>query len=136
MKSNQKKIYINYLDGVHVFIPVDAIELNNNEYEIQNNEDFDYEDNSILFEFGPGDIVKLKMINSNSGKIEIANELIKNGDKRNIGKRFLYYLSMDIPIENHFTKEIINNLIKEIPFEDWIYPAARERLNKLRKQTS
>ena len=53
-----QKIYIRMLEGVETFIPVDAMPISDNVFEIISNEDMDLEeDATCIYEFFPGDVV-------------------------------------------------------------------------------
>jgi hypothetical protein len=93
--SKQTEIYVHFLDGALAFIPIPAIYIKNTEYEILENSEFDYEDDSILFEFGPGDNVKTKPKKCDYPKPEgkiypAAYELVKSGNIQNSYKRLLF----------------------------------------------
>jgi len=125
------KIYIRFIDGVNVLIPVEAKLLTKNHYEILPNNEFDYMDNTILFEFGIGDLVKCKFININNSPEAtfIATELIKSGSQQNDIKRMLYDILQNNPKPKHifenYDKSVIeylfnDNLMKYPDLINWI----------------
>ena len=58
MNPANARVYVKFVDGVEVFIPVDAVLVSENIYQLLADNEFDYDDNAVLFEFGSHDVVK------------------------------------------------------------------------------
>ena len=54
-----EKIYVRMIDGTMSFVPVNAKEIRDKQYEILEDEEYLSEDDSVLYEFYPGDIVEV-----------------------------------------------------------------------------
>lgn len=72
-----QKIYIHSIDGTDVWLPVDANNIKDNEYEILENEEYVDPEPNELFEFFPGDIV------------EIGSKIFKDGTNRQVAKKLI-----------------------------------------------
>ncbi len=51
------KVYVRLIDGVGVFIPVEARFISHDVYQLMSDHEFDYEDDAVLFDFGSQDAV-------------------------------------------------------------------------------
>lgn len=51
----KSKISVRFIDGVSLLMPVDACKISDDQFQIIADPEYDYMDNSILFEFGPDD---------------------------------------------------------------------------------
>jgi hypothetical protein len=125
------RIYIRFLDGVYVRIPVEARLINDDIYQVMPNKEFeyfDYEDDGTLFEFGALDVVKVKpspLVSSDT--ILVANELVEEGEKGNLQKRLLFRIESDQPdprvlLMNVNSKDIVA-LLQKIDTAPFMYPA-------------
>lgn len=105
---NIEKIYINLLDNVPVWIPIDARPLGDNKFEILNDEEFsDYIGPLSFHEFFPGDIVELDIHVFSDGKDGlVAARLIKAGNwpDRKL-KEFKFKAAMGQLVFDDFTAE-------------------------------
>lgn len=73
-------IYITLLEGTSVLVPVKARKINQNIYEILENDSFDSNDATSIWEFFPGDLVecrKDKDVDSNE-ELTVASKLIES----------------------------------------------------------
>jgi hypothetical protein len=78
MTLTTRKIYVHLIDGTDVWVPVEAKEIGEDQYEILDNVEYDDLDTSELFEFFPGDIVKLGQRTFSEGKTgAVARDLVK-----------------------------------------------------------
>ncbi len=113
MNSANAKVYVKFVDGVVVYIPIDAVPVSENIYELLANNEFDYDDSTILFEFGRHDIVKTKATEGEK-RFPTAYELIKTGDERNLQKRLLIRILLDSPEPQDIFRGVSQNDIKSI----------------------
>jgi hypothetical protein len=96
--------YVRFIDGTNVYIPIKSKLLNSNSAILLEHNEFDYEDDSILFEFGFNDTIEYREhLLTNGKKVNLAYKLLDLGDNRNILKRILFEI-----IQNNCT---INDLI-------------------------
>lgn len=78
MKELLYKVYIHARDGVDVWIPAQAQKIVNDLFQIISCESFDPRDEDCVFQFIPGDIVKVADRCSPEGQIHmVAKDLIK-----------------------------------------------------------
>jgi hypothetical protein len=127
------KVYIEFVDGVPVRIPVDATDISEGIYLIVPHTEFDYEDDGILFEFGQGDIVRVKAGQFADGKQALhAYELVESGDQRNLQKRLLFYILMHettpLDLLANIDKKDIKALKSRIEGAAFMYPSIKEWL--------
>ena len=127
------RVYVEFVDGVSFYIPVEATCISEDIYQILPDTEFDYEDDGILFEFGQGDIVGVKAGQFADGKQGLrAYELKESGDTRNLQKRLLFYILMHetTPLEllGNVDKDDIKALVGKIDGSDFIYPPIKEWL--------
>jgi hypothetical protein len=127
------KVYIEFVDGVPVRIPVDATFISEGVYQILPHTEFDYEDDSVLFEFGEGDIVRVKAGQlADEKQVLRAYELMESGDQRNFQKRLLLYILMKeiTPLEllQNVGRNDISALKNKIEQADFMYPSIKEWL--------
>jgi hypothetical protein len=95
--SNSQDIFVRFIDGVDVFIPIPSLLASKEVYQLLPNPEFDYDDDTILFEYGSDDKVKVsaqQFSNGSSGLV--ANELVESGDPRNVLKRNLFIKAQNI----------------------------------------
>jgi len=125
MNSTNSRIYIKFIDGVAVYIPIGASLVSENIYRVLPNNEFDYDDNAVFFEFGSQDIVKTKQL-ENGMPLPLAYELVKAGDKRNLQKRLLTQILLHSPEPQVFLAGIsqseIKSLYKKIQESTFVYP--------------
>ncbi len=109
-----EKIYIQLLDGATAFIPIEAMRLSSNQFQIVDNSEFTaYIDPLYIHEFYPGDIVELGLHQFQNGSTgEVALKLIKAGQwpDRKLNefkfKATLGQLSVDKETANKYRNEI------------------------------
>src|SRR5690349_20510314 len=93
-----ENIHVWFVDGVTVGIPVEARFISENTYQILSDSEFDYEDDAILFEFGPQDVVRVRSQQLETGSSALAAyELVEAGDERNLQKRLMFHILMYQP---------------------------------------
>lgn len=136
MKNQMQQIYVRLIDGVEVFVPVVARQLDEDVYEIMEIPSFDLDDFSSIWQFFPGDVVRCeKKIFHNKNFGLLANELISSTfpDRKLHELIFLIVYSQGkVAVENlqGFQKEIKqfcnshtvfqkNSVIPAI--KDWVY---------------
>ena|SRR5688500_4391553 len=127
------KVYVEFVDGVSVYIPVEAICISEDTYQIMPDTEFDYEDDAILFEFGSQDIVRVKAGQFADGKQALrAYELMESGDQRNLQKRLLFYILMHettpLDLLANIDKNDIKALESRIEGAAFMYPSIKEWL--------
>ena len=66
-----KKIYVTLIEGTIVYVPVDAIQLNGNNYRIVANEHEDSADTTLIWQFFPGDVVRCSEKDGNLHAVEL-----------------------------------------------------------------
>ena len=134
MEEIKGKIYVRFIDGINCYIPVPAREMGNDVYEIQPYTEFDYSEDSILFEFGPGDVVITSpVLDSQGNEFICADQLVSWGDDRNQYRNLLlsivWWSKTDIEqkdlIEN-ITRDVANKLLGELEKDTFIYPAVKD----------
>jgi hypothetical protein len=92
------RIYIRFIDGVDVFVPVPCTPLANQTFEILPDPEFDVEDDSVLFEFGPGDTVAAREERFADGQSgPLAYRLIRRGTSGNIQKQIQFAVAHGQP---------------------------------------
>jgi len=139
MNESIKNIFVRFIDGTNVFIPIQGQIISEGIYELLPNDEFNYEDKNILFEFGSGDTVEVKLNKFDDGKSGLmANRLVKLGNSNNSFKRLafsiLYYsLSFNEAIKL-FDKSDIIKLVNFIEGKDFVYPAIKEFVEKNKKR--
>lgn len=57
--QNHSTIYVRFIDGVNLKIPVQAEQVANDIYRLLPDDEFKYENSNCLFEFGPMDVVRV-----------------------------------------------------------------------------
>jgi len=76
------KVYIQLIDGVTVWVPINVHKLDENEYLILPNNEFDENDPMYLCEFIPGDIVALDLKSFQDGTTGlVCRQLIKPSNR-------------------------------------------------------
>ncbi|MBI3173995.1 MAG: hypothetical protein HYZ25_09760 [Chloroflexi bacterium] len=133
MNELTSKVYVHFLDGVEVYIPVDARLISNDSCQLISDDEFDYDDDAVLFEFGSHDIVKIKEVQFESGDFgQVAYELVKAGDGRNLQKRLLFQIALQKPepqaIFEGIDQSEIRSLYQKIENEPFVYPAVKDWL--------
>ena len=113
MNPANARVYVKFVDGVEVFIPIDAVLVSENVYQLLADDEFDYEDNAVLFEFGSRDVVKTYPPEGEK-RLPTANELITAGDERNLQKRLLIHILLNSPEPQELFGEVSQNEIKSI----------------------
>lgn len=125
--QNYTNIYVRFIDGVNVKIPIHTEQVSDDSYRILPDKEFEYDNYTCLFEFGPGDIVRVK---KEEDSALLAYSLVKQGDKRNALTRLLFHivhdnLSFD-NVLNRFSKDDIVELLSFKDKADSIYPQIRD----------
>ena len=113
MNPGNARVYVKFVDGVEVFIPIDAGLVSENIYQLLADNEFDYDDNAVLFEFGSHDVVKTHPPEGEK-QLPTSYELIKAGDERNLQKRLLIHVLLNSPEPKEFFGEVSQNEIKSI----------------------
>src|SRR3972149_1696529 len=114
-----QKIYVRFVDGGLVGIPVNAAALPGGLFQVLQDPEFDYDDFSLLFEFGPQDIVTITMPpSSESSTIPVASGLKESGQSINLRKRMLFTIFVSQPDPKDLLAGVspleIEGLIREI----------------------
>jgi hypothetical protein len=126
--DNENIVFVRFIDGVNVSIPIQSKYISENTYELLPNIEFDFNDKTILFEFGPNDIVETKPSKSFSGLI--ASKLIKAGNNNNSFKRLLFYILNDdltfAEAKNIFNKSDLEKLSNFIESDGFVYPPIKD----------
>ncbi|MGE5621300.1 MAG: hypothetical protein ACM3U0_01870 [archaeon] len=127
--QNYTTIYVRFIDGVNVKIPVQAEQVSDDIYQLLPNEEFEYENSTCLFEFGPGDIVRVMKDKDSANSDLLAYSLIKQGDKRNALTKLLFHIMHDNlsfeDVQNRFSTDDIKNLLPLKDKGNSIYPQIR-----------
>ena len=127
------KIYIALEEGGGICrAPVPCRALPDGSYEILPDDLFDYEDDSQLFDFGPGDVVLAK--NTSLGITKdpclVAHQLVKSGSEKNEFKRLLFVILEEepdpAPVLAKYGNSLVRHLLTEGLKEGWGYPGIRE----------
>ena len=113
MNPANARVYVKFVDGVEVFIPIGAVLVSENVYQLLADEEFDYEDNAVLFEFGSRDVVKTYP-SEGEKQLPTAYELITSGDERNLQKRLLIHILLNSPEPQELLDKVSQNEIKSI----------------------
>ena len=113
MNPANARVYVKFVDGVEVFIPIDAVLVSENIYQLLADDEFDYDDNAVLFEFGSRDVVKTYPP-KNENWLPTAYELITAGDERNLQKRLLIRILLNSPEPQEIFGEVSQNEIKSV----------------------
>jgi len=74
--SNPKpqKIYTRFIDGTEVLVPIHFTEIDSETVQILSSEVFDPNDRTVLYEFKPGDSVKVSVENGNLIAINFSDD--------------------------------------------------------------
>ena len=134
------KIYVRFVDGTNVYIPVDARFVSDNIYQILPDSEFDYDDDATLFEFGPQDIVKVKSQQLAADRsVPVAYELVTVGEKNNLQKRLLFYILMNEPnpqdLLDGVSQQDIASLMSKINEASFMYPTIKEWFPSIGRQS-
>ena len=127
MEEVTSQIYVRFVDGVNVNIPVQARLTSNNNYLLLPDSEFDYDDDAVLFEFGIHDVVSVIEIELENGSFaQLASHLIKAGDSRNLQKRLLFQIALHQPKPTTIFEGIgqneIRSLYRKIEGASFAYP--------------
>ena len=131
MNEVTSKVYVHFIDGVEVFIPVEARLISDDVFQLMPDPEFDYEDDTVLFEFGSQDIVKTKEKQLENGVLgRVAFKLVKAGDTRNLYKRLLTQIVLQAPnpqvILEGIDRSEIKSLLQKIEEAPFMYPSAKD----------
>ena len=127
------------IDGTETWVPINAKLINNDQFEIIENPEFNDLDTNELYEFLPGDIVELEnhaFQNGTSGKV--AKKQISKGhwsDRNYMDFKFkatLGLLNIDKKTAQIYQKEI-ERVKKEKSTGQFFYPLIIETVDKLEK---
>ena len=129
-------IYIPFIDGVEVFIPVETLLSANDNYKILPNEEFDYDDGSILFEYGEGDIVACTTHTFENGSNGLmASQLVTSGSIKNDYKRMLIFILKNMPSISDLLKLYNSEVILQLLHDnELVYPSLNSWLNNHRTE--
>ncbi|MFD0975401.1 hypothetical protein [Salinimicrobium gaetbulicola] len=133
-----KKIYVHLIDGTDVWVPVDAIKVNPEQFEILAGDEYTHiDDPNYFFEFYPGDLVELSSHTFSNGKKEkVAKKLIRYGqsEDRKLNefkfKATKLQLKFDRLTANMYRKEI-ERIKQQHAAGHVFYPAILETVEKL-----
>ena len=133
MDEVTSNIYVHFLDGVEVYIPIEARLTSDGTYQLLFDDEFDYDDDSVLFEFGSQDIVKARQKQFENGDFgQVAYELVKAGDIRNSQKRLLFQIALQNPELQELLEGVdqseIRSLYRKIEEAPFVYPALKDWL--------
>lgn len=128
MHSEESLLYVRYIDGSNAYFQVPNRRREDGLYEILPHQEFDYEDDSTLFEFGPGDVVETVLFRFDDGaERRLASRLIKEGDPRNVNKRLLFLIASGKPsvqdLISQYGEHRVRNIKSDIAQLKSIYPA-------------
>ena len=137
MNPANARVYVKFVDGVEVFIPIGAVLVSENVYQLLADEEFDYEDNAVLFEFGSHDVVKTYP-SEGEKQLPTAYELITSGNERNLQKRLLINILLNSPEPQEFFSKVSQDEIKstyqKIEEATFVYPDIKKWFS-LHKET-
>jgi hypothetical protein len=130
MDQVTSKIYVRFIDGVEVYIPVEARLISDDVYQLMPDHEFDYDDDATLFEFGSHDIVRTKEAQWENGTLgRVAYALVEAGDPRNLQKRLLTQILLQEPepqaIFNGLDRNDIELLLQKIEGASFMYPTIK-----------
>ena len=149
MEELKGKIYVRFIEMIACSIPVPARGMGNDLYKIQPYYEFDYADDSMLFEFGPGDVVIAStFIETEGNEIPCANQLVSCGDDRNMYKNLLFNIVKEAKNNTEqnnlietISKDTSRKLLGELHKDTFVYPDVkdwiefhRDRLESLIKE--
>jgi hypothetical protein len=134
-------VYVHFVDAIGVNKPVNAHVISNDFYQILPDIEYDLDiedesdDNTVLFEFGPGDIVGVKPYHSNFGdSVPLAYKLIIAGDLHNSPKCLQFQILEENPdpyeLLQDLKKEDILALLDKVNNADFVYPAIKEWITR------
>lgn len=135
MDETTFKIYVSFVDAIECSFHAKACLISENVYQILEDEEFDYEDNCTLFEFGPQDIVETREAKFEDETVgQLAYKLVKAGDPRNLQKRLQMQILLKKPepevIFDGIKPNEIELLIKIANESHFTYPAIQDWLEK------
>jgi len=138
MIPSSSQIYVRFVDGTDVMIPVNGRPVSENVYELMPHDEFDYHDEVILFQYGAGDIVEVVTIQFEGGHQGLlADRLVGCGNARNTYKRILYCILHDNPELNElvstFDKKEVLRICEAASESHVVYPAIQDWLNTHRQ---
>lgn len=133
MNESLSKVYVRFIDGVEVYVPVEARLISGDVYQLMPDHNFDYDDNATLFEFGSHDVVRTKEAQWENATLgRVAYELVEAGNSRNLQKRLLTQILLQEPepqaiLDGIDRSEIrlLSQTIEESPF---MYPSIKDWL--------
>jgi hypothetical protein len=133
MTSNRMTIFVRFVDGADVAIPVEAQRTRDNIFEILPHEEFEYNNHSVLFEFGPGDTVIAVDHQFEDGTIGLlASGVAGKINQQNVFKRIQFVIiheDPDLPrMVELFGKSSMMDFCKESESRQYPYPAIQEWL--------
>jgi hypothetical protein len=136
MKS--EKIYIQLLDGVITWVPVEAKCVGGNQFIINEDKEYtDYKDALYLFEFFPGDKVEVEYFSLPDEKVEkVAKNLLEAGSwsERKFNEFKFKAALNQLPIEEQSAFKYRNEIARvknEQAGGQFFYPTLIETVNKL-----
>jgi hypothetical protein len=132
-----QRIYIHLIDGTDVWVLINARQIQEAQFEILENNEYNESDTNELFEFFPGDVVELgEAILSDGTKRQVAKKLISKGQwpDRKFNefkyKAALKQLNIDQQTALSFREEI-ERVKTEYSTGQIFYPTIIETVNKL-----
>ena len=137
--AETSEIYIRVFDEKIVLIPVKSKQLDDNQYLILNNNEFDANDYSILPQFIPEDIVSVEENRLENGEIKnVAARLIQSSNHED--KRFFEFLFVaalaDIAVNKNTFEKYRNEILRvkdEYVNGRYFYPEIIETIGKFDK---
>jgi len=132
-----QKVYVHLIDGTDVWVPINVKHIQNGQFEIIENKEYNEIGSDELFEFFPGDVVELDdHILSDGTKKQIAKTLISKGkwpDRK--FNEFKYKATLKQLNIDQQTAQLFRVEIKRVKAEysagQIFYPTIIETVNKL-----
>ena len=134
---NTERIFIKLIDGTECWIPVSTRQIDHYQFVILDDPAFDNLDTTLLFEFYPGDTIKIGQQTLSDGTTGlVAKELISASirpDRKYWG--FMFLAAVDkMPIEPetaHKYSQEIERIKKEKASGQFFYPKVLDIVNQL-----
>jgi len=134
---NLDKIYVLKIDGSDVWVPINARQLTDNQFELLSDSEYDNLDSNELFQFFPGDIVTVEQhAFSDSTVRPVARRLIHRAprqDREYLEFKF-YATRKELPLDKKTADKywpIIERIKKEKLAGQFFYPFILDTITEL-----
>ena len=131
MNDQIHRVYVDTIEGTTCMMPCPARATSPDTYELLSDDNFEFDEDYMLFEYGPGDTVTAKEeVDQDGTNILTARDLVRSGGTKNDLKRLLYRVCATKPdiaiIFRDFTKNQLRDLLDYVESAGFIYPEIRE----------